>query len=1080
MNDQELIALVARQSAAAIVDTLLALPVDERRRLAPFAAELWREIDGGRVLNRWRVLSPLIPGESTTQTALLGRHWREQHARVSLVVLALCPIDKAKRVRWLGLRDADDLLRRVFVARDARWRDAWLRHRLQDDFPGVPWTFVRGLVRDGVCCRPENSEALRGYLRLMVSDLNPGWSRPGVAYVPLSARLLADPSLLDEEIWQLFALDTPAFDDAWLRNHPQRPTDYQSWSDALIGLAGAGRIDRQRLLDASLAGLWASSRTTVLAGCHKLHSRLAPGPDELDAREVQYRELLSHRSGHVVGFALRQLAQIARRRPLPAEPTLSSMAPLFALPARAQPLAALKLVERILAEKTPDGGMGGMGGVTHAAYAVLREALRHPAGEVQLTAAQLLRAHAGAWSDDQLAGLREVGDELSPLAREPLAALGHASLGGTKRLAPSEPRQNVAAAGSAESAELADLSAADQRRWRTRVQALPSRVRALGGLAGEVDFSRPPPPLAFALTDVPVLATVPRLAPIDSVDELIDGVAHAIETIDSFDEIERIVDAIARLFDERPADFAARTQALVKRMYTGALADARGLVLPGVPNGLRDLVLTWLEGGFQHTNYPFYRQARGPMRFIDRRLWELARHLDQHGALPPLATPTHAHGWIAPRTLVERLIDYESSHRRPLACDLLQALLRLAPDARDEALAMAGTLRGASAAAVRWALGGDSGPRRQDRKESALWIAAGRARCPHGDLRGALAPLAVNIPWPDVLRSAEYQWQAVTRTLRQHRRESTCPGLDVRVAPAYPGTSGGESPTLGGWTRIRTGAGWFERMARWLRRKAPALALRTLDPILALPTCLPHESAAHRSLAVGYSAPWLIAWAATLWPLNIDASLALGARLMVERIDLAASAGEPLHSFLDPLFESNRPWSEPGMLVLWIGMASRDGDLRRLACDLLIEGVRDGRAHPVELADILRHLSAGGWLKINRLTESLAEVARVSPLHQWTVASVIESALDVFVSQAGKASLALGLLHELLVGLQCGPAAETAQRLAGITGGKAGLAARAILALTERPSLRTSSDVLLPVWEARLVRLEGWTLTKRV
>ena len=216
------------------------------------------------------------------------------------------------------------------------------------------------------------------------------------------------------------------------------------------------------------------------------------------------------------------------------------------------------------------------------------------------------------------------------------------------------------------------------------------------------------------------------------------------------------------------------------------------------------------------------------------------------------------------------------------------------------------------------------------------------------------------------------------------------------------------------------------------------------------------------------------------WPLNIDASLALGARLMVERIDLAASAGEPLHSFLDPLFESNRPWSEPGMLVLWIGMASRDGDLRRLACDLLIEGVRDGRAQPVEMADILRHLSAGGWLKINRLTESLAEVARVSPLHQWTVASVIESALDVFVSQAGKASLALGLLHELLVGLQCGPAAETAQRLAGITGGKAGLAARAILALTERPSLRTSSDVLLPVWEARLVRLEGWTLTKRV
>jgi hypothetical protein len=59
---------------------------------------------------------------------------------------------------------------------------------------------------------------------------------------------------------------------------------------------------------------------------------------------------------------------------------------------------------------------------------------------------------------------------------------------------------------------------------RALVQALPPRLRALGGLcglgglgglggsAGEVDFSRPPPPLAFALTDLPVLANVPRTA----------------------------------------------------------------------------------------------------------------------------------------------------------------------------------------------------------------------------------------------------------------------------------------------------------------------------------------------------------------------------------------------------------------------------------------------------------------------------------------------------------------------------------------------------------------------------------------
>ncbi|HND81687.1 MAG TPA: DUF6493 family protein, partial [Azospira sp.] len=124
------------------------------------------------------------------------------------------------------------------------------------------------------------------------------------------------------------------------------------------------------------------------------------------------------------------------------------------------------------------------------------------------------------------------------------------------------------------------------------------------------------------------------------------------------------------------------------------------------------------------------------------------------------------------------------------------------------------------------------------------------------------------------------------------------------------------------------------------------------------------------------SAPWLIEWTLTLWPLNVDASLATGARLMVERIDLTASAGEPLHSFLMPLFASNRPWSELGRLALTIALASRDGDLRRLATDLLSEGIADSRADPGELAGMLRRLAAGGWLKANRLSETLREVAR--------------------------------------------------------------------------------------------------------
>jgi hypothetical protein len=87
-------------------------------------------------------------------------------------------------------------------------------------------------------------------------------------------------------------------------------------------------------------------------------------------------------------------------------------------------------------------------------------------------------------------------------------------------------------------------------------------------------------------------------------------------------------------------------------------------------------------------------------------------------------------------------LGYERAGRRPLASDLLQALLRLAPDGRGEALALAGDLRGEWAAAVRWALGGDARSGRAGQEAGALWIAAGRARAPHADLSGPLAALA--------------------------------------------------------------------------------------------------------------------------------------------------------------------------------------------------------------------------------------------------------------------------------------------------------------------------------------------------
>jgi hypothetical protein len=183
------------------------------------------------------------------------------------------------------------------------------------------------------------------------------------------------------------------------------------------------------------------------------------------------------------------------------------------------------------------------------------------------------------------------------------------------------------------------------------------------------------------------------------------------------------------------------------------------------------------------------------------------------------------------------------------------------------------------------------------------------------------------------------------------------------------------------------------------------------------------------------------------WPPATHAHGWIAPRLLVGRLAGYGLAGRrPLARDLLQALLCLVPDGRGEALALLIALASRDGGLRRLATDLLIEGIAGGCAHPGELAGVLRRLAASGWLKANRLSETLGEVARVSPLHQWAVAGIIEGALDVSLAQTGKSNVALELLHEWLADMNCGPSAETAQRPSAITSGKAGIAPGAIRA----------------------------------
>ena len=114
---------------------------------------------------------------------------------------------------------------------------------------------------------------------------------------------------------------------------------------------------------------------------------------------------------------------------------------------------------------------------------------------------------------------------------------------------------------------------------------------ALSLLRGE---SSAAPAVVLTLGQFPVLDPAARIAPVETLDELIDLCAAVLENIGPAEEIERMLNGVSRLCGERPDDFDRRTGPLKKRAasltkrFENANVDL-GFVhrdLPGPPAGV--------------------------------------------------------------------------------------------------------------------------------------------------------------------------------------------------------------------------------------------------------------------------------------------------------------------------------------------------------------------------------------------------------------------------------------------------------------------------------------------------------------
>ena len=157
------------------------------------------------------------------------------------------------------------------------------------------------------------------------------------------------------------------------------------------------------------------------------------------------------------------------------------------------------------------------------------------------------------------------------------------------------------------------------------------------------------------------------------------------------------------------------------------------------------------------------------------------------------------------------------------------------------------------------------------------------------------------------------------------------------------------------------------------------------------------------------------------------------------------------------------------MLALWTALVGKDADARGLAVDLMIEGIEDGRAHPEPLGDILIRLARGGWIKTNRLTDSLQQVSQVSALHQLTCATIIQQLLGSQEGLPKNAHYILELLLSLLTELKSGPTEDLLALLKVQRGSsKKTKLAKAIMNLPEKPDSREQQAAISQAIRARV------------
>lgn len=307
MTEQDFIKLISSRSAKHVLAKLAKMPAKDRRAFAKPAMTLFKKLD------RFWILADSLPEPSV-----------KDGEAVTIGVLATASASELKKLSFFPSMKKVDLIE-VIRKLKPDWTQDIVDYFVEDRTLYVG--MFTPLWDAGLCERPQSDGIILNY-----------YSHWGRRFGGVD-----DAVMLQGDVWRFFEVEGGGEES--LANHDKFiKRGQESWADRLKRYSEAGKLDRQRLLDASLDALLRDFAQYRAGWYSRFHVLLAPTADEMAARSERYLRLLASSIPPTVSFAMKHVQTLDKAGAIEPEELIAYLGPALQARAKGTVLAALKLL----------------------------------------------------------------------------------------------------------------------------------------------------------------------------------------------------------------------------------------------------------------------------------------------------------------------------------------------------------------------------------------------------------------------------------------------------------------------------------------------------------------------------------------------------------------------------------------------------------------------------------------------------------------------------------------------------------------------------------------------------------------